>query len=491
MSLHQHYLYDIALSYAGEDRDHAEALANELRSRGVKVFYDNYEKSDMVGKNLYTHLSDVYSNKALYCVMFLSQHYANKQWTKHEREAAQARAFGADEEYILPVRLDQTEIPGISPTIAYLSWPPETAETIAEIIIAKMYEPYKDLFISASQSLFDRRISEALCLLEPLHLSQVPSLQRWRLAALRGQCYFEQRRFVKAQGDFVYATQEMPKQEGLPLEQKQELLLLHLHLAATYRELYQLNDALEQFQIALSMMSRDTPYGLVAEAHWGMSLIALTQAMKMQPNAWNENSEREEKLYVALEHAEHARLLYHSIGEKLHAASITCNIAEIEQALGRKENTSRGLLDIVNTWKFVLDMPETTQPDGTHQQKQQANVVATVARLLSNMELAEQNYEQALEYANLALQAGNRSYILRKADAYVLLARIFEEINDVQAEQAYREALKVLECTDRIGIRISTHVRLGSYLLKIGQIEEGQQELEQARTLSELVLYER
>ena len=168
MSLHQHYLYDIAISYAGEDRSYAEALANELRNRGVKVFYDNYEKSDMWGKNLYTNLSDIYRNKALYCVMFLSHHYPNKQWAKHEREFAQARAFSENEEYILPIRLDHTEIPGISPTIAYLSWPPETAETIADAIIAKMYDPYKDLFTDASKILFKRQISEALRLLVEL-----------------------------------------------------------------------------------------------------------------------------------------------------------------------------------------------------------------------------------------------------------------------------------------------------------------------------------
>jgi len=70
--------------------------------------------------------------------MFLSQHYASKLWTNHEREAAQARAFRENKEYILPVRLDNTTIPGIPQTIAYLSWPPETAETIADAIMAKL-----------------------------------------------------------------------------------------------------------------------------------------------------------------------------------------------------------------------------------------------------------------------------------------------------------------------------------------------------------------
>ncbi len=96
----KNYEFDVALSFAGEDRDFVSQLANALRRRGVKVFYDRYEKHTLWGKNLYTHLSEVYQSKARYCVMFLSQYYAMKLWTNHEREAAQARAFLEHEEYI-------------------------------------------------------------------------------------------------------------------------------------------------------------------------------------------------------------------------------------------------------------------------------------------------------------------------------------------------------------------------------------------------------
>ncbi len=133
----KHYPYDVALSYAGEDHDYAESLAKELHNRGIKVFYDKYEKANLWGKNLYDYLSDLYQNKARYCVMILSQHYAAKLWTNHERQAAQARAFRENEEYILPIRLDKTEIPGILPTISYLSWQQETVESISDIIVAK------------------------------------------------------------------------------------------------------------------------------------------------------------------------------------------------------------------------------------------------------------------------------------------------------------------------------------------------------------------
>lgn len=132
------YDYDVALSFAGEDREYAETLAHTLKERGVQVFYDRYEKTTLWGKNLYDHLSNLYQNKARYCVMFLSKHYAAKLWTNHERQAAQARAFKEHEEYILPIRLDNTEVPGILSTVDYLRWPPETAETIADAIEKKL-----------------------------------------------------------------------------------------------------------------------------------------------------------------------------------------------------------------------------------------------------------------------------------------------------------------------------------------------------------------
>ncbi len=50
------YLYDVALSFAGEDRSYADALAEALRQRGLSVFYDTYEKYTLWGKNLYTYL---------------------------------------------------------------------------------------------------------------------------------------------------------------------------------------------------------------------------------------------------------------------------------------------------------------------------------------------------------------------------------------------------------------------------------------------------
>src|SRR5262249_28681854 len=130
--------YDVAISFAGEDRSYAEQIAEMLRSSQVRVFYDMYEQATLWGKDLYAHLNDVYGKKARYCIVLLSSHYARKLWTNHERQSAQARAFQQQEEYILPVKLDDTSIPGIHPTTGYIDLRQITVERLVELLLEKL-----------------------------------------------------------------------------------------------------------------------------------------------------------------------------------------------------------------------------------------------------------------------------------------------------------------------------------------------------------------
>ena len=130
--------YDVALSFAAEDRQYAKTLANLLEADGYKPFYDENELANLWGKNLYDYLSSVYKDQARYCVMFLSKHYEQKLWTTHERQLAQARAFQENREYILPVRLDDTEIPGIPPTVGYLDLRSMTIEEVYKALVRKL-----------------------------------------------------------------------------------------------------------------------------------------------------------------------------------------------------------------------------------------------------------------------------------------------------------------------------------------------------------------
>jgi len=132
------YEYDIVLSFAGEDRQYVNEVAEYLSAKGIKVFYDDYEQVDLWGKDLYEHLDKVYRNKGRFCVMFLSKYYADKLWTNHERKSAQARAFQEQREYILPARFDDTEVAGIRPTVGYIDLRVTSPEELGNRILAKL-----------------------------------------------------------------------------------------------------------------------------------------------------------------------------------------------------------------------------------------------------------------------------------------------------------------------------------------------------------------
>jgi transcriptional regulator with XRE-family HTH domain len=352
---------------------------------------------------------------------------------------------------------------------------------------AREYKSYEDIRSEAAQHLANKDVHKALDLLTDLHFSQVPALQRWRLAALRGQCYYTLRKFLKAQQDFVYALQELPKPEWILADQQGEHMLLHLHLANTYRQLQLPYEAQEHYTATLGMVNQDTPFGYVAETHWGMSLITFTQARRIVQDRQPPDSSRyEQLLLMALEHAENARVLYRSIGQHLRAASVTCQIAEIDLALGNTEKVYAYLQDLLSTWSHALD--ESAVTDKKRHQEELC-VVAASACTLAEIELDRANYQEALCYANRSLQAAQGSYKIRQAEAYTTRGRILAALNpeDPEVEEAFRKAVEVLADTERIGPKIRAHVLLSQHLVKIGKIVESEQVMERVSLLSYLV----
>lgn len=138
--MNKNFEYDVALSFAGEDRQYVEQVAEKLRANKISVFYDKYEESRLWGRNLYIHLQNVYQNLSRFTVIFISEHYAKKNWTSHEMQSAQARAIKENYEYILPARFDSTIIPGLLETIGYINLQNTKPHELAELIMNKLRE---------------------------------------------------------------------------------------------------------------------------------------------------------------------------------------------------------------------------------------------------------------------------------------------------------------------------------------------------------------
>ena len=86
----------------------------------VEVFYDRFEEVKLWGADLAEHLGNVYSKDSRFVVLFASKHYAEKAWPTHEKRFAIANLIGGSGSCLLPVRFDNTEIPGLPPRSA--SW---------------------------------------------------------------------------------------------------------------------------------------------------------------------------------------------------------------------------------------------------------------------------------------------------------------------------------------------------------------------------------
>ncbi len=83
--------YDIALSFAGEDRVYAHALHDGLQNLGHTVFYDEAEQHRFLGKDIKGYLGPIYESGSRYVVAVFGEMYGRKVWTMFEASQYQNR----------------------------------------------------------------------------------------------------------------------------------------------------------------------------------------------------------------------------------------------------------------------------------------------------------------------------------------------------------------------------------------------------------------
>ncbi len=85
--------YDFALSFAGQQRNIADALQAQLSEHQVEVFYDRNEQHRILAQNVEEYLLPIYQSEARFIVPLLSIEYPERIWAKIESNAFQER-FG-------------------------------------------------------------------------------------------------------------------------------------------------------------------------------------------------------------------------------------------------------------------------------------------------------------------------------------------------------------------------------------------------------------
>ena len=130
--------WDVALSFAGAQRDYAGQVAQALKARGVRCFYDADEQARLWGTHLAEELPQIYARESAAVVVFLSADYAGQDWMRIDRRAAFSQAMAEAGVHVLPARFDDSELPGLLPDVAAVDLRRYTPQQFADLVVAKL-----------------------------------------------------------------------------------------------------------------------------------------------------------------------------------------------------------------------------------------------------------------------------------------------------------------------------------------------------------------
>lgn len=146
-------VYDVAVSYASEQRYYVEPFVKYLKKKGLHVYYDRDEQIMMLGSLLHEKLSEIYSTNSMDRVIFLSHDYTRKPFTVFESEIILAEnVFEKGRLYVF--KFDDATLPGLNRNMVYASsseFP--LPEEFARLVYAKLKGNEK---ATRERSLFSR-----------------------------------------------------------------------------------------------------------------------------------------------------------------------------------------------------------------------------------------------------------------------------------------------------------------------------------------------
>ncbi|OYU18505.1 MAG: hypothetical protein CFE34_10265 [Rhodobacteraceae bacterium PARR1] len=106
----QDFEWDIAVSFAGENRALAGFIEQQLRELDISVFYDRNYEDNYLGGLWSQQFLDIFAHKSRLVVAILDRHHKEKVWPTFERDCFAARVQQGE---VIPIILDDTVFPGV------------------------------------------------------------------------------------------------------------------------------------------------------------------------------------------------------------------------------------------------------------------------------------------------------------------------------------------------------------------------------------------
>lgn len=133
------YDFDVVVSFAGADRTIAAEICERLKRAGYVAFYDWDHRHALLGEDLAQYLQDAYFSRSRYAVVLISEHFLSSRWAGNwEWRAVLARMQQQQDTYLLPYTLDDTRVPGLNPTIGYVSAKEFSPTQFADLVVRKL-----------------------------------------------------------------------------------------------------------------------------------------------------------------------------------------------------------------------------------------------------------------------------------------------------------------------------------------------------------------
>ena len=133
--------FRIALSFPGEHRDFVEQVATRLADRvgRDRVLYDKYYEAEFARPDLDAYLQRLYHDESELIAVFLCADYARKDWCGLEWRAIRDLIKKRQASTIMPLRVDNTEIPGLFSTDGYVWIGGRSPQEIADLILQRLH----------------------------------------------------------------------------------------------------------------------------------------------------------------------------------------------------------------------------------------------------------------------------------------------------------------------------------------------------------------
>lgn len=132
--------YDLTLSYASEQREYVEKVANFLRDVGVRVFYDKFEEISLWGRDLTGIFGRLFcGEESVLCVIFSSKEYKRKKWTKFEFRHALSKYIKEETRFLLVAKFDDEELEGFPSTVAYVDLRGKEPEEFGRMVLETLF----------------------------------------------------------------------------------------------------------------------------------------------------------------------------------------------------------------------------------------------------------------------------------------------------------------------------------------------------------------